>query len=245
MNLPEAVSGSVDASSNWMGGQGWGHGDLSLDSLAVLLGDLGNHWGAVDRLDDLAGGDGNRLGDLLGGVDAHLLGHLTAVRLDGGVAVGKGSWGQGGGQGRGVVHVGGADGVPSKAQPWLSLSLPLDDGDGTGVRSAHLGGHILALLLKGDGLLLNIDGVTDILNLGNAVLGLDLLVGQGTLGGSDGDSSWGWGNSHRGSSQRGGSQRGAVSDAPGISVGRGSGTGNGGQARVGNKLVHGDGLDWL
>jgi len=229
------MSSSVETSC-WKGRQGWGHWDLSLDSLAVLLGDLGNHWGAVNRLDKLAGGDWDRLGDLLGGVDAHLLGHLTAVRLDGGVAVGKGSWGQG----WGVMHVGGTNGVSSKAQPWVSLSLPLDDGDGTSGRSADLGGHILALLLKSDGLLLNIDGVTDILNLGDTVLGLDLLIGQGALGGSDGDGSWSWGNSHMG-----GSQGGAVSDAPGVSVGRGGSTGNGGQARVSNKLVHGDGLDWL
>ena len=55
---------------------------LGLDWLANLLGDLLGNWGTDNILLNVAGSDWHSLGDLLGGVDAHLLGHLTAVRLD-------------------------------------------------------------------------------------------------------------------------------------------------------------------
>ena len=56
---------------------------LLLDGLTVLLWDpLGDHL-AVDGLLDVAVGDWDLLALLLGGVDADLLGHLTAILLDG------------------------------------------------------------------------------------------------------------------------------------------------------------------
>jgi len=227
-DLPQASTVGTIAK----GRQGRGNWHLGLHLLTVLLGDLGHDRGAVNRLDDLACGDWDSLGDLLGGVDAHLLGDLAAVRLDGSIPVGQGSWGSQGGEAM-MGHVGGSDGVPSKAQPGLSLSLgfPLDDGNGTGCWAANLGHNILALLLKSDGLLLHIHGVTHILDLGHAVLGLDILVGESALGVSDGGGE-GWGSNWG----EGWGSQGTI--APGL--GRGGGTSHSGQARIGYKLVHGD-----
>ena len=91
---------------------------LGLDWLANLLRDLLGNWGTDNILLNVAGSDWHSLGDLLGGVDAHLLGHLTAVRLDGDVGSGNSSWGSDShslGDGSGMRNVGGAHSVSGQA----------------------------------------------------------------------------------------------------------------------------------
>merc|ERR1719295_1655212 len=58
----------------------------------------------------------------------------------------------------------------------------LDDMSGSTV----LGGHLLALLLVSDGLLLNLLGITLLLGLWDTVLGLDFLIGDSALWPGDG-----------------------------------------------------------
>ena len=67
--------------------------NFGLHWLAHLLGDPLGDWSADDILLNVTGSDRHSLGDLLGGVDTHLLGHLTAVRLDGNMGSGLGNWG--------------------------------------------------------------------------------------------------------------------------------------------------------
>ena len=78
-------------------------GNLGLHWVAHLLGDLLGDWSADDILLNVAGSDRHSLGDLLGGVDTHLLGHFTAVRLDGNMGGGLGNLGDRGS----MRHIGG------------------------------------------------------------------------------------------------------------------------------------------
>merc|ERR1719309_1342647 len=218
--LPVVATNDGALSHNWLGN--WDL-DLVLNCLAVLLGDLLGHLVAADGLLGVAVGDRDLLGGLLGSVDAHLLGDLTAVRLDGGVAGGLGNsrnldgWGHldsvgsWGGVTSRVSAIGATvstDGVSVDAcSPGISLSLPLDDAmldDMSG--STVLGGHFLALLLVSDGLLLNLLGVALLLSLWDTVLGLNFLIGDGALWSGDGGLVGGhfdgwpghshWGHSH-------------------------------------------------
>merc|ERR1719312_1459827 len=66
--------------------------------------------------------------------------------------------------------------------PGLCLSFPLDDAMAIALWAASLGGDLLALLLIGDRLLLDILGVADLLRLWDTVLGLNSLVGDAALG---------------------------------------------------------------
>ena len=126
-SLPEVASGnwgSVVSHGNW--GSNW-DSNLVLNLLAVLLGDPLGDWGADDILLDVAGGDWHSLGDLLGGVDTNLLGHFTAVRLDGDVRSGLSSWGSVS-HSWGMGHVAGAHCVSqaiakASSMPCLSLGL--------------------------------------------------------------------------------------------------------------------------
>jgi len=264
-SLPEVSSGET---SNWSGvshsnwGSNW-DSDLGLNSLAVLLWDPLGHWGADDVLLDMAGGDWHSLGDLLGGVDTHLLGHLTAVRLDGDVRSGNSSWGSDhswGGVGNANSSVGNANSSVGNAQavatiakagsmPGISLGLPLDDADVAGLWATDLGGDLLALLLVGNRLLLNLLGVTLALSLWHTVLGLDLLVGEGALGGGHSGGVNGWGNSDGWSgmgdtdSANSAQTIAKAGTVPGLSLGSGRGGSighGGGHARISDKLVHGD-----
>ena len=92
--------------------------NFGLHWLAHLLGDPLGDWNADDILLNVTGSDRHSLGDLLGGVDTHLLGHLTAVRLDGDVGSGNSSWGSDShslGDGSGMSNVGGAHSVSGQA----------------------------------------------------------------------------------------------------------------------------------
>jgi len=269
-SLPEVSSGET---SNWSGvshsnwGSNW-DSDLGLNSLAVLLWDPLGHWGADDVLLDMAGGDWHSLGDLLGGVDTHLLGHLTAVRLDGDVRSGNSSWGSDhswGGVGNANSSVGNAQAVATVAKagsvPGISLGLPLDDADVAGLWATDLGGDLLALLLIGDRLLLDLLGVADLLRLWNTVLGLDSLVGDTALGsghsfGHGLDNRAGhshcWGRMSKADSSHAMAKAGTVAKATSVaeasavpslglsSRGRSGISHGSGHARISNKLVHGD-----
>merc|ERR1719300_1364303 len=73
------------------------------------------------------------------------------------------------------------------SSPGISLSLPLDDAMLDNMSgSAVLGGHLLALLLISDSLLLNLLGVALLLGLWDTVLGLDFLISDGALWPGDG-----------------------------------------------------------
>merc|ERR1719312_1268495 len=156
-------------------------GDFGLHWLTNLLGDPLGDWSADYILLNVAGSDGHSLGDLLGGVDTHLLGHFTAVRLDGDVGSGLGDRG-------GMGHIGGTiakgnSGTVAKASsgtvaetgtvPGLCLGFPLDDAMAIALWATNLGGDLLALLLISDRLLLDLLGVADLLRLWDTVLGLD------------------------------------------------------------------------
>merc|ERR1719369_2334526 len=236
---------------NW-GGMGHGNWDsnLGLDSLAVLLGDLLDNLVTVNSLLEVALGDWDSLGDSLGRVDANLLGHLTAVRLDCGVAGSHGSWGVNNcgsrvgndSWGGSVGHVRGSNAVSQKTSSGspglglgLSASLPLDDAvDRSMWASTDLGGHLLALLLERDRLLLDVLGVAHLLSLRNTVLSLNFLKSEGALG--SGYGVLGCGHSNMSHSE-------AVASVVGISVSigvRGSVGHSSGNARISDKLVHGD-----
>jgi len=154
----------VVGNSNWssMGHSGDWDGHLMLDGLTVLLGNLLGNRVTVNSLLQVALGDRDSLRDLLGSVDTNLLGDLTAVRLDSGVARGNSSWGVHNcwgsmGNNRGSMgNIGGSNAMPQKTSsrsPGLSLglSLPLDNaGDWSMWASTDLGGDLLALLLESD-----------------------------------------------------------------------------------------------
>jgi len=235
-NMANSHRGVV-GDGNW-GGMGHGNWDsnLGLDSLAVLLGDLLDNLVTVNSLLEVALGDWDGLGDSLGRVDANLLGHLTAVRLDGGVTGSHGSWGGS------VGHVWSSNAVSQKTSSGspglglsLSASLPLDDAVNRSMwTSTDLGGDLLALLLESDGLLLDVLGVAHLLSLRNTVLSLNFLKSEGALGS-------GYGVLGRGHSNMSHSE--AVASVVGISVsigGRGSVGHSSGNARISDKLVHGD-----
>jgi len=228
--------GGMGHSGNW-------DSHLGLDCLAVLLGDLLGNFMTGNSLLQVALGDWDSLGDLLGSVDTDLLGDLTAVRLDGGVAGSDGSWGvhncgSGMGHDTSMGQVWGSDAMSQKAGSrspglGLGLSLPLDDAvDGSMRTSTDLGGDLLALLLESDGLLHNVLGVAHLLSLWNTVLCLNFLESEGALGSGYGVLGGGHSNMSK-----------AVASVVGISVGIGGGgsIGHGsGNARISDKLVHGD-----
>jgi len=273
--LPDVAgrNNTVGNFSNW-------NSNLCLNCLTVLLGDLLCDFVAADSLLGVAVGDGNSLGGLLGSVDTHFLGHFTAVRLDGGVASARvplgnlwghmdsvGSWG--GIPGR-VAPIGttiSTGGVSIDASSISSLGFPLDDAMLDNMSwLAILGGHLLTLLLIGDGLLFNLLSVALLLGLWDTVLGFDFLVGDGTLWPGDSGGmlshfdSWSSHVSHPGwccvsSIATDGSSMAiaaiaaiaAVAAVAGLSFGRrgGGGVGHGGgHAGIRDKLVHGD-LDFV
>jgi len=251
-NMANSHWGGVgDGNWGWMGHGHW-DSNLGLDSLAVLLGDLLDNLVTVNSLLEVALGDWDGLGDSLGRVDANLLGHLTAVRLDCGVAGSHGSWGVhncrssmgNNSWGGSMGHVWGSNAVSQKTgsgSPGLGLglglsaSLPLDDAvDRSMWASTDLGGDLLALLLESDGLLLDVLGVAHLLSLRNTVLSLDFLKSEGALW--SGYGVLGCGHSNMSHSE-------AVASVVGISVsigGRGSVGHSSGNARISDKLVHGD-----
>jgi len=161
-------------------------GNFGLHWVAHLFGDLLGDWSADDILLNVAGSDRHSLGDLLGGVDTHLLGHFTAVRLDGNMGGGLGNLGDRGSMGHiggGTIAIASSGTVAETSSvPGLSLGFPLDDAMAMALWAANLGGDLLALLLIGDRLLLDLLGVANLLRLWNTVLGLDCLVSDGALG---------------------------------------------------------------
>jgi len=268
-------------SSHWSCMRNGGHwdGDFGLHWLTNLLGDPLGDWSADHILLNVAGSDGHSLGDLLGGVDTHLLGHFTAVRLDGDVGSGLGdrgshchSLGDRGGMG----HIGGTiakanSGTVAKASsgtvaetgtvPGLCLGFPLDDAMAIALWAANLGGDLLALLLIGDRLLLDILGVADLLRLWDTVLGLDSLIGDAALGsghsfghGLDDRAGYShcWGMMCKAYSSHAMTEAGTVAKAAsvaeastvpslGLSYWGRCGISHGsGHAGISNKLVHGD-----
>merc|ERR1719515_588856 len=129
------------------------------------------------------------------------------------------------------------------------------------LRAASLRGDLLALLLIGDRLLLDLLGVADLLRLWNTVLGLDSLVGDTALGsghslGHGLDDRAGhshcWGMMSKADSSHTMAKAGAVAKAasiaeasavPGLGLssrGRSSISHGSGHAGISNKLVHGD-----
>jgi len=240
--------------------------NLGLHWLANLLGDPLGDWSADDILLNVAGSDRHSLGDLLGGVDTHLLGNFTAVRLDGNMGGGLGnlsdSRGSRGHIGGGTVAIAGSGTVAETSSvPGLSLGFPLDDAMAIALWAANLGGYLLALLLIGDRLLLDILGVTDLLRLWNTVLGLDSLVGDTALGsghsfghGLDNRAGYShcWGRMSKADSSNAMAKASTVAKAAsvaeasavpslGLSSWGGCGISHGsGHAGISNKLVHGD-----
>jgi len=254
-------------SSHWSCMRNGGHwdGDFGLHWLTNLLGDPLGDWSADDILLNVAGSDGHSLGDLLGGVDTHLLGHLTAVRLDGDVGSGLGdrgshchSLGDRGGMG----HIGGTIAkansgtiAETSTVPGLCLGFPLDNAMAIALRAASLRGDLLALLLIGDRLLLDLLGVADLLRLWNTVLGLDSLVGDTALGsghsfghGLDNRAGYShcWGMMSKADSSHTMAKAASVAEAsavPGLGLSSRGGCGishGSGHAGISNKLVHGD-----
>jgi len=237
-------------------------GNFGLHWVANLLGDPLGDWSADDILLNVAGSDGHSLGDLLGGVDTHLLGHFTAVRLDGNMGGGLGNLGDLGDRGS-MGHIGGttvaiaSSGTVAETSsvPGLSLGFPLDDAIAMALWAANFGGDLLALLFIGDRLLLDLLGVADLLRLWNTVLGLYSLVGDATLGsghslghGLDDRAGYShcWGMMGKADSSHAMAKAGAVAEAsavPGLSIsswGRSGISHGSGHARISNKLVHGD-----
>jgi len=231
--------GGVGHSGNW-------DGHLGLNWLAVLLRNLLGHSVTINSLLQVAGGDWHGLGDLLGGVDADLLGHLAAVRLDSCVGSGHSSrsshYGWGGmshhGWGSSMGHKRGSNSMAVKTSwsPGLSLglSLPLDNVwvDQSMWTSTDLGSDLLALLLESHRLLHDILGVAHLLSLRNTVLSLNFLKSDGALRSGHGVNSRGHSNMSK-----------AVASVMGVGIGvrgRGSIGHSGGKARIGDKLVHGD-----
>jgi len=198
-------------------GMGEGSGDvLGLDRFADGLGHLLLGLDAVDHLGDVAGLEGDDLGDDLGRVDAVLGDGLVAAVLDGG---------HGGGHCWSVCW----KAVVGSAVP-LRISLSLALVQEVGRASTVSRGDFLAELLVFNGLVFDLVSFADVFCPRSAALGGDDLVGNlavGSQGGGSGHDSWS--NSWSSSNQD-------------LGIGLGSCHGSGGQAGNSKELVHYDGF---